>query len=381
MADIPSTRPVNPSAEDISSSPVGDKKIIPEWDVHEDEQIVIFGFVGVLVLALIMGIGALRSGGDDEIANGADVVSLDADAGDLVRGGLAAGVGGVALDSLNSDEQASPATAPATTTTTAAAASTVIPPTTAAPDLHPDVVAALAAAGSTGIEASTDGAITTLSGTVGSEEERAAAVAAAASVEGITEVVDNLTILGPDLLPDVEAALAAAGTSGLAATVEDGIATLNGTVSSEEERAAAVAAAASVTGITSVVDNLTVVQAVEDQLNESLELAPIQFATSSADILDVSFATLDSAAEVLKSSSTATVYEVQGYTDLAGPAASNLALSQERADAVVAYLIGKGVQPELLVAKGYGETDQFKTGELAEDYELNRRVRFEPLSS
>ena len=48
--------------------------------------------------------------------------------------------------------------------------------------------------------------------------------------------------------------------------------------------------------------------------------------------------------------------EVQGHTDSIGTDAYNETLSQDRADAVVAWLARRGVDDERLTARGYGET-------------------------
>ncbi|MCB0309024.1 MAG: OmpA family protein, partial [Bdellovibrionales bacterium] len=48
--------------------------------------------------------------------------------------------------------------------------------------------------------------------------------------------------------------------------------------------------------------------------------------------------------------------EVQGHTDSVGSDEINLKISQQRADAVLQYLISKGIDPSRLISKGYGET-------------------------
>ncbi len=47
-------------------------------------------------------------------------------------------------------------------------------------------------------------------------------------------------------------------------------------------------------------------------------------------------------------------FEIAGHTDASGSAARNLALSQARADAVVAFLVSHGAPATRLSAKGYG---------------------------
>ncbi len=48
--------------------------------------------------------------------------------------------------------------------------------------------------------------------------------------------------------------------------------------------------------------------------------------------------------------------EVGGHTDTRGDAKANQILSQERANAVVDYLVSKGIAENRMIAKGYGET-------------------------
>ena len=50
------------------------------------------------------------------------------------------------------------------------------------------------------------------------------------------------------------------------------------------------------------------------------------------------------------------VVEVGGHTDNVGSAASNLKLSQERAEAVKEFLINQGIDSSRIVARGYGQT-------------------------
>ena len=50
------------------------------------------------------------------------------------------------------------------------------------------------------------------------------------------------------------------------------------------------------------------------------------------------------------------VAELQAHTDCRGSDTANQSLSQRRAQACVDYLVGKGIQRDRLVAKGYGES-------------------------
>jgi outer membrane protein OmpA-like peptidoglycan-associated protein len=68
--------------------------------------------------------------------------------------------------------------------------------------------------------------------------------------------------------------------------------------------------------------------------------------------------------------------EIGGHTDNTGDADRQLALSQQRADAVRAYLIQQGVPEAMLVAKGYGDARPIASNDTEEGRFRNRRVEF-----
>ncbi len=65
--------------------------------------------------------------------------------------------------------------------------------------------------------------------------------------------------------------------------------------------------------------------------------------------------------------------EVNGHTDNIGDNEYNLKLSQKRAEAVVNYLVSKGVPRERLTAKGYGFTKPISDNSTEEARSMNRR--------
>ena len=69
-------------------------------------------------------------------------------------------------------------------------------------------------------------------------------------------------------------------------------------------------------------------------------------------------------------------FEVGGYTDADGSDASNLTLSQKRAEAVKNQLVTMGVDANRLTAKGYGETKPVADNTTFEGKAQNRRVEF-----
>ena len=69
-------------------------------------------------------------------------------------------------------------------------------------------------------------------------------------------------------------------------------------------------------------------------------------------------------------------YEVQGHTDNTGSAASNLKLSQKRAQAVVDRMVKLGVPANRLTAVGKGQEEPIADNSTEEGRAKNRRVVF-----
>ncbi len=66
--------------------------------------------------------------------------------------------------------------------------------------------------------------------------------------------------------------------------------------------------------------------------------------------------------------------EIGGHTDNVGSKASNLKLSEDRANMVMTYLIGKGISPSRLEAKGYGMSVPVAENTTEEGRAQNRRT-------
>ncbi|MEO0068272.1 MAG: carboxypeptidase regulatory-like domain-containing protein [candidate division WOR-3 bacterium] len=85
---------------------------------------------------------------------------------------------------------------------------------------------------------------------------------------------------------------------------------------------------------------------------------------------------LQAAYNILKENPTIKV-EIQGHTDNVGSDEFNQKLSEQRAWAVVNYLVQQmGVESSRLIAKGYGETQPKASNDTPEGRALNRRVEF-----
>ncbi|MEG3177187.1 OmpA family protein [Sphingomonas sp. RB3P16] len=83
--------------------------------------------------------------------------------------------------------------------------------------------------------------------------------------------------------------------------------------------------------------------------------------------------TLDQLAAVLQTHERSFV-DVYGHTDSTGSDGYNQALSERRARAVAAYLMGHGVNAARLATKGFGRTQPIAANETPEGQAANRRV-------
>ena len=68
--------------------------------------------------------------------------------------------------------------------------------------------------------------------------------------------------------------------------------------------------------------------------------------------------------------------EVQGHTDNSGTPEHNQLLSEQRAEAVRAWLVQHGVETDRLVARGYGQEKPLVPNVTAGNRAQNRRVQF-----
>ncbi|MBL6964627.1 MAG: PorP/SprF family type IX secretion system membrane protein [Bacteroidetes bacterium] len=116
------------------------------------------------------------------------------------------------------------------------------------------------------------------------------------------------------------------------------------------------------------------------KLNKGVEfrVGNILFETNSDKILTESYTYLDDIAEALIENPKMIV-EVGGHTDNTGTPDFNMDLSGKRSASVVDYLVSKGVNPDQLVAKGYGDTKPEASNETEAGKRQNRRVVFRVL--
>lgn len=102
-------------------------------------------------------------------------------------------------------------------------------------------------------------------------------------------------------------------------------------------------------------------------------LDDVNFETGKAILQEESFSTLDELVAYLVRKDDERI-EVGGHTDNVGTVASNLKLSEDRANTVRAYLLMKGIDPSRVTSKGYGLSEPVADNKTEEGRAQNRRT-------
>lgn len=104
-------------------------------------------------------------------------------------------------------------------------------------------------------------------------------------------------------------------------------------------------------------------------------LEQIHFDYNKASIKRDSYPVLDAVFDVLTRNPSIQL-EVQGHTDSRGSDSYNRQLSDQRASAVLQYLVSRGIGPDRLQSNGYGEERPIVENDTDTNRALNRRVQF-----
>ena len=99
----------------------------------------------------------------------------------------------------------------------------------------------------------------------------------------------------------------------------------------------------------------------------------IQFEFNSSVLKTSSYAVLDQISAEMKKYDTVK-FNIEGHASQEGTDQRNMTLSNDRANAVKAYLINAGVNGENLTSVGFGESKPVASNENEEGRALNRRV-------
>lgn len=117
------------------------------------------------------------------------------------------------------------------------------------------------------------------------------------------------------------------------------------------------------------------------EIGSKVVLKNIFFSTGKSELEIESVSELEKIRELLISNLNMKV-QINGHTDNTGNSVSNRLLSLERAEAVVKYLVEKGVDPSRLSAKGYGsERPLVSNDDETGGREVNRRTEIEIIAS
>lgn len=221
-----------------------------------------------------------------------------------------------------------------------------------------------------------------VSGTVADEATRAALLDRLRIVYGASRVVDQLsvgTVAAPAnwneyvarlINPDLK--LVSRGQL----KVEGSNVSLRGDVANEEQRQKIAGnIAASLNPSYTVNNGLRVAVSQQGVLDAALADRIIEFESGKAELTEAGMLVLDQMSAAMQKLKGVKV-EVIGHTDNAGSRAGNLSLSQARAEAVKAYIVGKGIAADTIAVSGEGPDRPVADNRTPEGKARNRRIEF-----
>jgi OmpA-OmpF porin, OOP family len=221
-----------------------------------------------------------------------------------------------------------------------------------------------------------------VTGTVADEASKAGLLARLRDVYGAERVVDQLAVggvatpanwsehlqklIGPNLKLITRGQLKVDGTN----------VSLRGDVANEAQRQQIATDIAASLDQTYVVNNgLRVAASEQGVLDAALANRIIEFESGKATLTESGKEILDQMAAALMKLKGVRV-EVIGHTDNAGSRAGNLSLSQARAEAVKAYVAGRGINGEQIAVSGEGPDRPVADNRTADGRARNRRIEF-----
>jgi len=116
------------------------------------------------------------------------------------------------------------------------------------------------------------------------------------------------------------------------------------------------------------------------KVGETMLLTNVFYEIDSWELKKESMSELNTLADLLLDNK-GLLIEIGGYTDATGSTDYNLALSEKRAMSVVKYLVNRGISPDRLKYKGYGNTSPIGDNITEEGRRLNRRTEAKIIQS
>ena len=157
---------------------------------------------------------------------------------------------------------------------------------------------------------------------------------------------------------------------------------LSGNISTDESAASLVRSLAEIDGVSTVSDQLTIVDPVADaqisidQFNRELaaiDVSSVAFTPGSVAFTGQSDAALAQLLTLLQQFPQGRI-RIEGHTDNTGPDNVNLRVSRDRAAAVANYLMARGIPSDQLLATGYGSTQPIADNSSEAGRARNRRI-------
>lgn len=122
-------------------------------------------------------------------------------------------------------------------------------------------------------------------------------------------------------------------------------------------------------------NQLVVVEGEQRLIDDTLGSRIVEFESGSTTLTPLGLGILDDMAAVLRRIGDKPVV-ITGHTDNVGNPTANLALSNERAEAVKQYLIGRNIDAARLSTTGKGDADPIASNDNEEGRTRNRRIEF-----
>ena len=221
-----------------------------------------------------------------------------------------------------------------------------------------------------------------VTGTVANEASKAAVLARLRELYGAERVVDQVAVGAVAVPANWDAHVQKLLTPNLKLitrgqlSIDGSSVSVRGEVANEAQRQQIASEIATSLNPTYIVNNgLRVAAAEQAVLDVALDKRIIEFDSGQASITPNGLAILDEMAAAMQKLKGRKV-EVIGHTDNTGLRASNVSLSQARADAVRSYLGSKGIAPDSVLTSGQGPDRPVASNATVDGRARNRRIEF-----